>query len=181
MNIELSLLGTRRLHLSAQMHEGGYMGAHADTWTLTNIPGIHAGDRTRLRATCYLDDCPPDCGGFTVRIHHFSLGVGSNNCTCVFQAPVCFGPVETHGKAGTVVLWHQMTVHIAGVNHSTDRIRMAMIHDFKKIHASVSDAQLMDFENEDIWRDWSLVFRECCMKAVDSNGRGDWAPHRPRL
>ncbi len=53
--------------VSRQTAEGGYMGAHADTCTLTNIPGIHADDRTRLRATCYLDDCPPDCGGFTVR------------------------------------------------------------------------------------------------------------------
>ena len=46
--------------------DGGYMGAHADTATLTSIRGIHADDRTRLRATCYLDDCLPDCGGFTV-------------------------------------------------------------------------------------------------------------------
>ena len=53
--------------ISRSTAEGGYMGAHADTCTLTNIPGIHADDRTRLRATCYLDDCPPDCGGFTVR------------------------------------------------------------------------------------------------------------------
>lgn len=53
--------------VSRHTAEGGYMGAHADTCTLTNIPGIHADDRTRLRATCYLDDCPPDCGGFTVR------------------------------------------------------------------------------------------------------------------
>ena len=48
------------------------------------------------------------------------------------------------------MLWHQLTVHIAGINHSTDKIRMAMIHDFKKTHMSVSDAQLMEFENEDI-------------------------------
>lgn len=65
-----------------------------------------------------------------------------------------------------------MTVHTAGVNHSTDRIRMAMIHDFKKIHASVSvhmsDAQLMDFENEDIWRDWSLS----CFSRVLHEGSG---------
>ena len=44
-------------------------------------------------------------------------------------------PVETHGPAGTVVLWHQKTSHIAGINRSggtgngVPRIRQAMIHD----------------------------------------------------
>ena len=90
------------------------------------------------------------------------------------------GPVEIYGKAGTVVLWHQMMVHIAGVNFSADRIRMAMIHDFKKTHLSVRDVQLMDFEDEDIWRDWSRDFRECPTKVVDGEGTGDWG-HRPRL
>ena len=27
---------------------------------------MHSDDRVRLRATCYFDDCPPGCGGFTV-------------------------------------------------------------------------------------------------------------------
>ena len=74
-------------------------------------------------------------------------------------------------------------MHIAGVNFSTDQIRMAMIHDFKKTHLSVSDVQLMDFEDEDIWRDWSQDFRECPTKVliqVDGDASGDWA-HRPRL
>ena len=45
---------------------GNYGGAHADTATLTDRPGVHAFDRIRLRATCYLDDCPRHCGGFTL-------------------------------------------------------------------------------------------------------------------
>lgn len=45
---------------------GGYAGAHADTATLTSQPNIHAHDRCTLRATCYLDDTPQHCGGFTV-------------------------------------------------------------------------------------------------------------------
>ena len=89
--------------------------------------------------------------------------------------------METYGPAGTVVLWHQMTVHIAGVNHSTDRIRMAMIHDFKKTPASISDSQLIDFEDEDIWRDWSHDFRECLALEKHGDGTGQWTPYKPRL
>jgi hypothetical protein len=82
------------------------------------------------------------------------------------------------------VLWHQLTVHIAGINHSTDKIRMAMIHDFKKTHMSVSDAQLMDFDDRDIWRDWSQDFRDCHVQAEKGNDvdrEGEWEPRRPRL
>ena len=68
-------------------------------------------------------------------------------------------PVETHGPAGTVVLWHQKTVHIAGHNRSTDVIRQAMIHNFIKTPAAVPDELLTGFEDMNIWRDWSAEFR----------------------
>jgi hypothetical protein len=55
---------------------------------------------------------------------------------------------------------------------------MAMIHDFKKTPESVSDAQLIDFDDQDVWRDWSPDFRRCHVEAV---GSGEWEPHRPRL
>ena len=52
-------------------------------------------------------------------------------------------------------MWqHQMTTHVAGVNHSDDVIRQAMIHDFIKTPASVPDAWLVDYERcapEDMW------------------------------
>ena len=47
-----------------------------------------------------------------------------------------------------------MTTHVAGVNHSNDVIRQAMIHDFIKTEASVPDAWLVDYERcapEDMW------------------------------
>jgi hypothetical protein len=149
-----------------------YGGAHADTATLTDRPGIHADSRCRLRATCYLDDCPRHCGGFTLwpRSH---VPIWHHTRECMrdavayhpYQDPILraikrmHAPVETHGVAGTVVLWHAKTLHIAGLNHSSDVIRQAMIHDFCKTPASVSDPQLLDCEDDDIWRDWSAQMR----------------------
>jgi hypothetical protein len=124
--------------------EGDYPGAHADTLTLTDTAGVHSDDRVRLRATIYFDDCPPDCGGFTLwprshtKIwHHTREAMRDGRSYHPYQDQVLkdmkavTAPVETHGPAGTVVLWHQKTVHIAGHNQSTGPkavIRQAMIH-----------------------------------------------------
>ena len=154
-------------------HSGDYPGAHADTCTLTTDPGVHADDRVRLRATCYFDDCPPGCGGFTVWPRSHKL-IWNHTRKCMrdceayhpYQAEVLqemkarTEPVETHGPAGTVVLWHQKTVHIAGHNRSTDVIRQAMIHNFIKTPAAVPDELLTGFGDDmDIWRDWSAELR----------------------
>eukprot|EP01051_Picozoa_sp_SAG22_P016721 SAG22_NODE_2420_length_2594_cov_2.162725_1_plen_108_part_00 len=73
-------------------------------------------------------------------------------------------PVETHGPAGTVVLWHQKTVHIAGHNQSptggpTAVIRQAMIHDFLQTREAIPDRLLTQFDDPDMFRDWSEEFR----------------------
>ena len=39
-------------------------------------------------------------------------------------------PVEVCGDAGTVVLWHYLLLHGAGVNRVRDCIRQSVIYDF---------------------------------------------------
>ena len=40
-------------------------------------------------------------------------------------------PVECTGPAGTVVLWHVMALHAAGINRTPGTIRKSVIYDFK--------------------------------------------------
>ena len=64
-------------------------------------------------------------------------------------------PVDCHGPAGTVVLWHTKILHIAGQNASSDVIRQATIYGFQKTPESLPDPLVTDKTNVDIWRDWS--------------------------
>jgi hypothetical protein len=167
-------------------HPYGYPGAHSDVPTLTERRGVHSDDRCQFAATCYLDDCPKDCGGFTIwprsheRIWHHMRGCFREGMPWQVYENSAYGddtpvvnkvlrsvkrdiePVETFGPAGTVVLWHQSTMHIAGINHSSDVIRKAMIHNFLKTTDSVSDAMLLDFggnDSDDMYRHWSEEWR----------------------
>ena len=60
-------------------------------------------------------------------------------------------PVECHGNAGDVVLWHHRLAHMAGHNHSTV-IRQAVLADFWKLDLDQYRTRPV---HEDMWQDWS--------------------------
>ena len=64
-------------------------------------------------------------------------------------------PVDFHGPAGSVLLWHSIGLHMAGVNTSTDVIRQATLYAFAKSPESISDERAMANPTWDIWDDWS--------------------------
>jgi hypothetical protein len=64
-------------------------------------------------------------------------------------------PVDFHGPAGSVLLWHTIGLHMAGVNTSTDVIRQATLYAFAKSPESISDERAMANPTWDIWDDWS--------------------------
>lgn len=146
-----------------------YRGAHSD--------GACYG-RWRVQISAYTDDLPPKAGGFTVwpgshtRVweeqwqaffdgekhtdaHLAERRAGGYTDPAIVQTKADTEPVETYGPAGTVVLWHNKILHMAGQNQSTDVIRQATIYAFAKTVASVPDNRMTDESNRDIWRDWS--------------------------
>lgn len=154
-------------------HTPDYHGAHSD--------GACYG-RVRLQISAYIDDLPPNCGGFTVwpgshsRIwpeqwkafyegekhtdKHLPVRKAGGYTDPIIgeikndtQAFDCCGP------AGTVVLWHTKILHIAGHNASTDVIRQATIYGYLKNRESLPDELVVDNTDGDIWRDWSAEVR----------------------
>ena len=128
--------------------------------------------------SAYIDDVPPNSGGFTVwpgshaRIwpeqweafyegekhtdkHLPVRKAGGYTDPVIAEIKADTQPFDCHGPAGTVVLWHTKILHIAGQNTSSDVIRQATIYGFKKTPAAVPDALVVDNTNGDIWRDWS--------------------------
>ena len=146
-----------------------YRGAHSD--------GACYG-RTRFQVTAYIDDLPPDSGGFTVwpgshvRVwreqwqaflegekhtddHLTERKAGGYDDPVIRRTKADTQPVDCHGPAGTAVLWHTKILHIAGQNTSADVIRQATIYGFQKTPESLPDPLVTDETNVDIWRDWS--------------------------
>jgi len=138
--------------------------------------------RTRLQFAAYIDDLPPASGGFTVwpgshtRIweqqwkafhEHGTTHTGQREQMRMAggydalpdplfeQIKADTQPFETHGPAGTLVLWHTKILHIPGQNQSSDVIRQATIYGYLKTLESLSDALAMDDDGRGIWRDWS--------------------------
>ena len=138
--------------------------------------------RTRLQFAAYIDDLPPASGGFTVwpgshtRIweqqwkafhEHGTTHTGQREQMRMAggydalpdplfeQIKADTQPFETHGPAGTLVLWHTKILHIPGQNQSSDVIRQATIYGYLKTLDSLSDALAMDDDGGGIWRDWS--------------------------
>ena len=138
--------------------------------------------RTRLQFAAYIDDLPPASGGFTVwpgshtRIwekqwkafhEHGTTHTGEREemreaggyeyrpDPLFEQIKADTQPFETHGPAGTLVLWHTKILHIPGQNQSSDVIRQATIYGYLKTLESLSDALAMDDDGAGIWRDWS--------------------------
>lgn len=115
----------------------------------------------------YVDDVPPDGGGFivwpgshTLFYHCFKTAYTFNLLaelhgdeywkTEAWQAVSQIEPVHTYGSAGDVVLWHHRIGHSAGHNRSC-QVRQAVLYDFKRADIeAVQDAPTPD----DMWRDW---------------------------
>jgi len=146
-----------------------YRGAHSD--------GACYG-RWRLQMSAYIDDVPPNSGGFTVwpgshtRIwkeqwkafqagekhtdkHLAVRNAGGYNDPVIAEIKADTQPFDCHGPAGTVVLWHTKILHIAGQNTSSNIVRQATIYGFLKTPAALPDPLVVDNTNGDIWRDWS--------------------------
>ena len=151
-----------------------YRGAHSDGACYS---------RFRVQLSAYIDDVPPNCGGFAVwpgshsRIwpeqwktfkagekhtdkHLAKRRAGGYTDPVILQIKRDTPPVDCHGPAGTVVLWHTKILHIPGQNASTDVLRQATIYGYMKTPESVPDALVVDDTDGDIWRDWSDEVRE---------------------
>ena len=145
-------------------------------------PGSHAGEglydsRMLLQTAVYFDDLPPASGGLTLwpRSHtriwdHWepinrngsATGTGEGAPRFVgYAAPplgdirVDTAPVVTHGPVGSVVLWHSIMLHMAGVNTSNDVIRQATLYGFHKTAESVPDERVSAGPTGGIWDSWS--------------------------
>jgi hypothetical protein len=150
-----------------------FRGAHSD--------GACYG-RFRVQMSAYIDDVPPRCGGFTIwpgshaRIwpeqwkafkegekhtdkHLTVRKAGGYADPVILQIKNDTQPVDCHGPAGTVVLWHTKILHIAGQNTANDFIRQATIYGFLKTPQSVPDPLVGDNTDGNIWRDWSNEVR----------------------
>ena len=163
--------GTRGLYCTLPKSPpvgSGYPGAHSD--------GACYG-RWRLQMSAYIDDVPPNSGGFTVwpgshtRIwkeqwEAFQSGekhtdkhlavrhAGGYDDPVIAEIKDDTQPFDCHGPAGTVVLWHTKILHIAGQNVSSDIISQATIYGFLKTPAALPDSLVVDNTNVDILRDW---------------------------
>ncbi|MGY8827156.1 MAG: phytanoyl-CoA dioxygenase family protein [Candidatus Latescibacterota bacterium] len=138
--------------------------------------------RFRLQISAYIDDLPPNSGGFTVwpgshtRIWEeqwkaFKEGgkhtdkllkerkAGGYSDPVIGQIKTDTQPVDCHGPAGTIVLWHTKILHMAGQNQSDDIIRQAAIYGYLKTTDALPDKLVMDPTDGDIWRDWSDAVR----------------------
>jgi len=137
--------------------------------------------RYRLQMAAYIDDVPANCGGFTVwpgshtriwkeqwdafRAGHTHISKHPDGRKPGYTDPAILeikrneDPVDCHGPAGSVVLWHTKILHIAGQNASEDVLRQAVIYGFLKTAESLTDGLVIDNTDGDIWRDWSEEVR----------------------
>ncbi|MDE0193886.1 MAG: phytanoyl-CoA dioxygenase family protein, partial [Gammaproteobacteria bacterium] len=98
---------------------------------------------TELSAVTYLEDVPPNSGGFTIyptspQLLYPTSAQAINWVATERSAEVMdhiktkIQPLEFTGKAGDVIFCHGWIVHSAGI-HETDRIRLAAVQDFNKV------------------------------------------------
>jgi hypothetical protein len=185
--------GTRGLYCTMPGHPDPKHGEVRRAGTLvnsgSNYPGCHSDggaqdSRVRLRATAFIDDCPPGAGGFTLwpRSHSpiwsrfFSPDGGQADGytdEVMERVKQTTDPVELSGPAGTVVLWHGVLAHIVGQNATSDTIRAATIYEFHKTPESLPDSELARRNLRegpvDIWEDWSQETR----RAAEATSRRD--------
>jgi hypothetical protein len=154
--------------------EGPYTRAHCGE-------GMYE-SRSKLQTVVYFDDVPLGCGGThiwpgshqriwdtwqsiyrgdtPIDINCLSLRNTKHRPDGYVAPPVPdikadTEPLDFHGPAGSVLLWHTIGLHMAGVNTSTDVIRQATLYSFNKTPESISDERAMANPTWDIWDDWS--------------------------
>ena len=141
-----------------------------------NYPSAHSGEgmgsesRWKVQTAVYFDDLPLGAGGLHLwpgshaRVWEAyrelkQSGSGENydgyNHPVVADIKADTEPVDTHGPAGSVVLWHSIMLHMAGVNTSSDIIRQATLYAFAKTPESMPDERVVNETLDDIWADWS--------------------------
>ena len=113
-----------------------------------------------LGAVGYIDDVPPEGGGFTVwpgshQVFYYDYYSQYKNEPTpqydVDRERISRGPgIECYGNAGDVVFWHHRIGHAAGHNYSP-QIRQAVLYDFRKTELERTQEEP---PNEDMWRDW---------------------------
>ena len=108
----------------------------------------------------YIDDVPPNGGGFAVWakshqvFYHSHRTQHSNDRTERYAKDLAAcnlrSPVDCHGQAGDIVFWHHRLAHAAGNNRSR-QIRKAVLGDLGR-----TDLEHTKNEPrcEDMWRDW---------------------------
>ena len=148
-----------------------------------NHPGAHGGEgindegRWKIQTAVYFDDLPPAAGGLHLwpgshtriwdawsqepgewRTNRYGKQTQKRSGYTSVPIPEIKAdtpPVDTHGPAGSVVLWHSTMLHMVGRNTMPDVIRQATIYAFAKTPESVPDDLVRSSPSGDIWRDWS--------------------------
>ncbi|MDE2992119.1 MAG: phytanoyl-CoA dioxygenase family protein [Chloroflexota bacterium] len=141
-----------------------------------NYPSAHSGEgmgsesRWKVQTAVYFDDLPLGAGGLHLwpgsharvwEAYRELKQSGSGGTYDGYNHPVVADikadtePVDTHGPAGSVVLWHSIMLHMAGVNTSSDIIRQATLYAFAKTPESMPDESVENETLDDIWADWS--------------------------
>ncbi len=123
------------------------------------------GHAFQVGGVLYLDDVAPSGGGLHVwpgshlpmmeqqRTHHGRRIHSEGLDQLLSRYKRNASPLEIHGPAGTLILWHQRLVHGAGLN-ATTRVRQAMFCDFGR-------NTLANFQDEplegDPWKYWNRL------------------------
>ena len=129
--------------------------------------GCHTdGHPFHLGVVGYIDDVPPNGGSFMVwpRSHRafyptfISQYLRDQREDEYEKIREKFNrriPVDTHGKAGDIVFWHQRLGHMASPNTSS-QLRQAVLYDYLKTDIEQSQQEP---PQEDMWHDWSDELR----------------------
>ena len=108
----------------------------------------------------YIDDVPPNGGGFTVwpkshrKLYFNYHSSHRNEPTDQHEKDIAYFNQQTyvdcHGQAGDIVFWHHRLAHAAGHNRSR-QIRQAVLYDFRR---KDMDQVMKEPPSQDMWRDW---------------------------
>ena len=119
--------------------DGAPRGGHFDHLWSTASSAAESHDAACLKVSGYIDDVPQGSGGFTVwpgshRRNWASSCRGEgeplSNAELAAQVMTDTAPVECYGPRGTVVFWHYMLLHGAGLNTQPGVVRQSIIYDY---------------------------------------------------
>ena len=124
-------------------------------------PGCHTDKHAfHLGLVGYIDDVPPNGGGFTVwpkshRVFYYNHRTRhTSEQTEEYATDLTFfkrqSPVDCHGEAGDIIFWHHRLAHASGRNRSKV-IRKAVLADYEKhdLEASMNEPPC-----KDMWQHW---------------------------